>query len=199
MPGSTGIHIICVCHTQCVVCMLLSVLCSFQQPNHQVRDVTVRLQTQFALSSPLFQESATVAASDPADCCTYFVTGNTLGEASVNLGHLVIAHTGEGARAVAGSRVHHSAEEGRGVAVASQTAAFRPGTVRNGGSVAFTDVSHTSAAVNGMGNGECVLPCCHEQKQFSACCMHIQYACRVCATSTNVRLWCNLLSKPTRC
>lgn len=70
----------------------------------------------------------------------------------MNLGREVIAATEQGARAVAGSGVMHTAEVG--ASVSSNTVSFRPATVPNRGSVAFTDVAANSAAVNGMGNGE---------------------------------------------
>ncbi|KAF6264006.1 hypothetical protein COO60DRAFT_1634693 [Scenedesmus sp. NREL 46B-D3] len=78
-------------------------------------------------------------------------SGHLAGEANMVLGREVIAVTGQGARAAAGSGVAHTAD--REAAVSSTTALFRPRTVVNKGSVAFTDVAPNSAAVSGMGNG----------------------------------------------
>ncbi|WIA14344.1 hypothetical protein OEZ85_002873 [Tetradesmus obliquus] len=73
--------------------------------------------------------------------------GNTPGEANINLGRQAIAaHTGSlGARAVAGSGVMHTAEEG--ATVSANLLLMTPRKVVNEGSVAFTDRAHNSAAV----------------------------------------------------
>jgi hypothetical protein len=86
-------------------------------------------------------------------CWAHLHAGNTPGEASINLGRQAIsAHTGSlGARAVAGSGVMHTAEEG--ATVSANIMLLTPRKVVNEGSVAFTDRAHNSAAVAGLGIG----------------------------------------------
>jgi hypothetical protein len=104
-------------------------------------------------ATPMFLACIAAAGNRVAWHGCHVHAGNTPGEANINLGRQVIsAHTGSlGARAVAGSGVMHTAEEG--ATVSANIMLLTPRKIVDQGSVAFTDRAHNSAAVAGMGNG----------------------------------------------
>ena len=81
-----------------------------------------------------------------------------MGESTTNLGREVIAATYEGARAAAGSGVSDTADEPSAhPALSGNSVSFKARHTNNKGSHAFTEVSGTSAATAGQGNGPAAL------------------------------------------
>ncbi|KAF8062681.1 thioredoxin-like 4 [Scenedesmus sp. PABB004] len=78
-------------------------------------------------------------------------SGNYPSDANSNLGIEAIAATYMGARAVAGTSVMHTADDG--ATVSASLRLFTPATPHHVDSTAFTDNTPNSAAVSGYGNG----------------------------------------------
>lgn len=98
-------------------------------------------------------------ALSPTPACSYRSslppTGNIATDGNTVMGREVISATYEGARAAAGTGVSYMADEGdnRHHSMTGNRAIFRPRHTQTRGSTAFTDVSGTSSAVSGQGNG----------------------------------------------
>jgi len=136
-------HGACVCHLapaqNCVVCDAAkpqAPTCSWQNVQYSMLNYTTHLHPVVLGCLP----------------------GNTMTEATTNLGREVIAATSEGARAVAGSGVSDTADtDNHHPAITSTSTSFSARHVDNRGSHAFTDNGGTSAATTGQGNGPAAL------------------------------------------
>lgn len=131
----------------CCRCMLPNTFC---MPAHTLK------QWRMLAAFPLLPQTHVARA------------GNLMAEATTNLGIEVVAATGEGARAVAGSGVSQTAtERSERPAISGNSRSFRARNVNNPGSHAFTDNGGTSAATTGQGNGPAALAFGAEVASFS--------------------------------